>query len=156
MTKKVITFDSNTGESSKPEDIPDGMVLQAVYPKRLNGFKEGWLAVSQEALEAWADANLQQETYRVLMKICGRLDFENYILINQTEIASSLGMRQPNFARSLKRLVDAEILFKGPRAGRQFTYRLNPHYGWKGKAINHQHALKETGKMLQFPTNENS
>lgn len=35
------------------------------------------------------------------------------------------------------------VLLRGPKAGRSSTFRLNPSFGWKGSASNHQKALKE-------------
>jgi len=57
---------------------------------------------------------LSKTDMRIFHKILVDLRFEesNDFPINQTELASSLLMQQPNMARSLKKLVAAQMLEK--------------------------------------------
>lgn len=92
---------------------------------------------SQEALELLAtDKDLKGETYRVLLLLLSRLDFENWIQVTQTEISEKLEMKKPNVSKAISILEDKSIILRGPKIGRTYAFRLNPYYGWKGKVRN--------------------
>ena len=76
------------------------------------------------------------EAYRVFMYLVSRLDFENYIQVAQTEIASDLGLKKQNVGRAIKILVERKVIIQGPKAGHSYSWRLNHDYGWKGKVKN--------------------
>lgn len=102
---------------------------------------------NQDALTLMAqDKDLTLEPKNVLLYLFGRLDFENFIQVPQTEIAKDLGMQKPNVTRAISLLVDKNILVKGPKVGRSSCYRLNPNYGWKGK-IHHLKRNQKTGSL---------
>lgn len=127
--KNVIAFDANTGE--KMEGLP------VWVSKKNNPYGKGWIMNSQEALEELAeDKELTGETLRIFLLLSARLDFENWIQISQKEIAEKLGMKKQNVSRSMKILESKSIILKIEASGRSNAYRLNPHYGWKGKVRN--------------------
>ena len=82
------------------------------------------------------DREITGEVGRVLYYFFGKLDFENYIHVAQTDIAEALSLQKANVSRAVRTLCDKEIILKGPKTGRIITYRLNPEYGWKGKVKN--------------------
>ncbi len=135
MAKRVKSVDAETGE------ILD-YSLVAVARRIPNGFAEGWVAMAQGALETLAVNIKNAQDWRVLMALMARLDFENLIQIEQTEIAEKLGMQKQHVNRSIKSLVALGCLLEGPKIGRSRTYRLNPNYGWKGSGKSHQKALR--------------
>lgn len=96
----------------------------------------------QEAFTYLAKLNLPQEQMRVLMLMMGKLDFENWIRVSQAELADELGMKRPNVSKAIKLLVEKGILHKGPKVGNSWTYRLDPYFGWKGKASKKKAAEK--------------
>lgn len=134
--KRMQQIDLESGE------IIDGFVAY-VAPKRVNGFRKGWVAVSQEPIMLLAQAGLGAQDYRVLLMMLAKLDFDNLLVVNQTEVADELGMQKSNVARSINRLVDMGVLLKGPKIGVHRSYRLNPRFGWKGSAESHKKALRE-------------
>lgn len=138
--KRVVGSVMDTGE------VMDGAVLGMFFPKRQNGFREGWIAMAQNALVALAQADLGDQARRVLFVILGKLDFENYILISQSEIAETIGMHRSDVSKAIAKLEGEGVILRGPKAGRSATFRLNPAYGWKGSASNHQKALRERMK----------
>lgn len=142
--KRVVGSVMDTGE------VMDGAVLGMFFPKRQNGFREGWIAMAQNALVALAQADLGDQARRVLFVILGKLDFENYILVSQSEIAETIGMKRANVSAAIARLEAEGIILRGPKAGRSATFRLNPSYGWKGSASNHQKALRERMKAANI------
>lgn len=151
MAKKHIgQFDLETGEILGSEGF-----VAYVVPKRQNGFREGWVAMSQDAL-----AVLQQfkrvEDFRVLMALLARLDFENLLVVNQADVARDLDMKRENVNLAIKRLIAAGALLEGPRIGVSRSYRLNPQFGWKGSAKGHVIALKDYRRERAAAEQDNS
>jgi hypothetical protein len=124
-------------------ELLDGATLAVFYPKRKNGFITGWLAMAQEPLMTLAQADLGKEAMRVLFAVLSKLDYENWISINQAELGRQLGIKPSNMSRAIARLVSEGVLLAGPKLQAKGTYSLNPHYGWKGSAKGHQAALLE-------------
>lgn len=88
----------------------------------------------QEGFTYLAKLNLTQEQTRVLHFLFSKLDFENWLRISQVEIAKELEMKRPNVSKAIKQLYEVGIIHKGPKVGTSWTYRLDPYFGWKGKA----------------------
>lgn len=139
---RVGSVDLETGEL-----LPH--VLVAVQRKVPNGFREGWVAMAQHALEMLAASDLRGDDFRVLLALLGRLDFENMIHVEQSEIAELLKMQRQHVNRSIKRLIATGALLEGPKVGRNRTYKLNPNYGWKGSGSEHQKALRTSDKAKE-------
>ena len=85
------------------------------------------------AKEIAKDKELVGEDLRVLHLLYGYLDMKNYISISQTDIAIELDMLKQNVNRSINNLLLKEIIIKGPKVGKSWTYILNANYGYKGK-----------------------
>ena len=83
------------------------------------------------------------ETMKVLMYVMGLLDFENYILVKQTDVAAALGLRRENVSRAMGILLRKGVFHPGPKVGQVKTYRLDPSFGYKGRA-------KNMGKLLEL------
>lgn len=134
-TKKVQAVDAETGEAFDYAVVAIAQKAQCVYGKR-------WFQMSQDALMQLAEIK-STDQLRVLLALMSRLDFENLIAIDQTQVAKSLGMHRQHVNRAIAALIQKEILLKGPKIGLARTYRLNPSYGWKGRAKGHREALRE-------------
>lgn len=100
------------------------------------GLQEGFAALAK-------NENIRGRPLVVLLALFARLDFENYLNVTQQELADATGLNQANVSRALKTLIDAGIIKRGPKAGRIYTYRLNPGYAWRGKTTNLAKARKE-------------
>ena len=138
--KRVTHSVLDTGE------VMEGAVLGMFFPKRQNGFREGWLAMAQGALMELAQSDLGQQDWRVLAGVLAKLDYENFLLLSVADLAKEIGMQRPHVSTSITKLEAMGVLIRGPKAGRSSTFRLNPSFGWKGSAANHQKALKERMK----------
>jgi hypothetical protein len=136
---RVGQVDMSTGELV-------GAALAVVYPKRKNGFQTGWVAVAQDPMLELAKSDMGVEAWRVFAHLVGVLDFENWINLNQTAAAEQMGMKRPNYARGLRKLLEVGVVLPGPKVGRNATFRLNPQFGWKGSAKGHNEALAERMK----------
>lgn len=141
-TRIVTQVDVETGEELNG-------FLCYIPRKRMNYFYDGWFAMRQNALKEFRNAKLNGRDYDVLFCLLENLDFENLIHINQTDIAQELNMEKTNVNRSIKRLSELGALLKGPKVGRNCTYRLNPNFGWKGSTKNHEKAIKKGFKLIQ-------
>lgn len=144
-SKRFIQIDAETGE------LEQGFVAY-IAPKRKNGFsKEGWVAMAQgmAMVNLAKSTRMDGESLRVFLILCSHLEYENFILTPQTEMAEKIGMSKTNFSRALKKLLEEGVIEKGPKIGRMVSLKLNPEYGWKGSAKGHQHALKDRSTALQ-------
>lgn len=146
------------GQVDQDGVLHEGAALALIFPKRVNGFRDGWLAMAQPALMALAQSDLSGEAMRVLFAVLARLDFENWIQLNQAELAASIGMTRQNFGRAVRALEAQGVLLRGPKVGKSLTYRLNPSFGWKGSAKGHNAALmdrmKARGMSVVEPTRD--
>ena len=137
--KRIVNIDKDTGR-----ELSGVVVLCGV---KHNPYAKGWVMSSQEALEVIAkDKEIKGETYRVLMILLAKLDFENWIRIPQTEIAKELEMNKQNVSKSIKLLETKEIILRGPKLGHSYAFRLNPFFGWKGNPINLEKYREEKEK----------
>lgn len=138
------------------QQLPDGSFLDKVtgevldqscgtfvfIPSRIK-IKEDWFMTFQDALAVLAaDKDLWGRPRAVLDFMMARLNFDNYIALEQREIAEGLGIHRPDVSSAIKMLVSKGIIAKGPRLGKSWSYKLNPYYGWKGRVKN----LKEERK----------
>ena len=121
--------------------------LPVIVGRKKNPYGKGWVMNSQEALEIVAkDKDIKGETYRVLFFICARLDFENWVHISINEVAKELEMHRQNVSKAIKLLEKKEIILKGPKIARSYTFMLNPDFGWKGKVENLDEYRKQKEK----------
>lgn len=136
--KNLETVDTETGEVLKGAFV-------YVPEKKKSPFGRDWFAVAQSAMMFLAKNRKQlgEEGFAVFCALAGRLDFENYILVNQAEIGREMGMDRGNVNKSIKRLEGLGILTRGPKSGNSPTFKLNPQVGWKGQAKAHFTALQQ-------------
>lgn len=138
--RRIGSVDLKTGELLEGVNVWVGRKIISPYGRQ-------WMQVNQDALaEIAADRDMGTEAFRVFLYLNARLDFENLIVVPQTEMAAALAMKQPAISRAVKLLTDKEIILRGPKIGVVSSYRLNPHYGWKGKV---QNLTKARQKRLQ-------
>jgi hypothetical protein len=140
MRKNFEQIDSDTGE------IMQGCMVWIPNRPKLT---QRWFMAFQDSFEEIAkDSQMTGENYRVLLYLYSKLDFENFIQQTQSEISEALGMKKTNVSRAVKLLTDKQIVLEGPKIGRSKCYRLNPHYGWKGKVKNLQEAHRNPFRVV--------
>jgi predicted transcriptional regulator len=140
----ISQIDRNTGE------LREGVIVLCPTKRKLKG---DFVLLDLQGMGALAmDKDLQRDDWRVIAILIKRLEYENWLIITQQEIADQLGMRQPNVARSLKKLIDKAIIVKGKKQGRVNSYRLNAFYGWRGEITKeYDSAYEEHSKLVNFP-----
>ena len=140
--RRLGTIDLDTGEVLE-EGVP-------VWVGRKPKLTERWFMAFQDAFQELAkDRDLTLDHHRVLSYLFGRLDFDNFIQVAQAEIAQELNMRKQNVSRAISLLVDKKIILRGPKIGRSSSFRLNPHFGWKGKVSSLREAQREHLKLVE-------
>lgn len=140
--RKLEHYDAQTGE------VMDGQIM--FVPNRgKSPFGKDWFAMAQDAMMFLAKNRkaLGEEGFAVFCALGARLDFENFILINQSQMARELKMDRSNFNKAIKKLEAHGILARGPKSGVSPTFKLNPKMAWKGRQKNHSRALDEAKKM---------
>lgn len=141
-SKRIGSVDLKTGELLEGVNVWVGRKIVSPYGSQ-------WMQVNQDALaEIAADKDLGAEAWRVFAYLNARLDFENLIVVQQTEIAAALDMKPPAISRAMRLLAGKQIILKGPKLGGVGSYRLNPHYGWKGKVQNLTKARQERLRVV--------
>lgn len=106
--------------------------IKGCFPLKKKNLGNGWIAVYQEVITQVAKEKLTGEQSSVFLYLLGKVDFENFLTINQGEVAKDLEMQQSHVSRAIKKLKELNIIVEGPRAGLNKTYRLNPYIAHKG------------------------
>ena len=147
--RDVVQYDGRTGE------LLDGVIVYCGV--KSNPYGGGWIMNSQDALKLLSqDTDLTKYALRVFLRICADLDFENWIQISQTDIATELQLKRSNVSAAIKQLTQKGILLRGEKVGRSFSYRLNPDYGWKGKVKNLNEYRKEVEEREKLGAKQNN
>ena len=83
---------------------PNGYNLTPGGAYRPKGRKlgTGWTALYQDMIFNIAQWNLPNEQNRVFMALIGKVNFENYLTINQSELSQALSIKQPNISKAIK------------------------------------------------------
>ena len=142
MTKddKIQTVNQKTGEKK------DVYFVYISYPNPKNIGKR-WIMTFQDSLEIIAtDKDMTGQTLKVMLLLMCSLEFENYITIKQVAIAKKLEMDKSVVSKAMRLLVDKGIILK-IKDGTATGYKLNPHYGWKGKVSNREKEVERIVKQ---------
>ena len=75
------------------------------------------------------DIHLSPASYRLLSKLCDRLDYRNAIIAPVASLAASLGFRRPHLYRGLSSL-GSLVRVHGSRKG-EIKIEVNPAYGFR-------------------------
>lgn len=102
----------------------------------------GWCMIFQQAVEALSiDKSISSRSKEILFYIISQMDFENWVMMEQTSIAEKFEMQKQNVNRCIKELLTRGYLEQGPKLGRINSYKVNLQLVWKGKAINRQNEI---------------
>ncbi len=104
-------------------------------------------------VEIAKDRDLRGEAGAILNYLLGKMDYENYICVEQRIIAEDLNIHRTNVSTAMKLLVDKGVLIKGEKHGRNNTYRMNWQYAWRGKATSLDKTKKKTTRLSLAATN---
>jgi hypothetical protein len=128
--RNLGTVDLDTGELLK--GVP-------VYFNATVRWREDWFMAIQDAFEALAkDKEISGRPRRVLDFMMSKLSWENWIHVEQKQIAEELELDRSDVSRSIKLLVQKGIILQATLPGNKqmSAYKLNSNYGYKGKVKN--------------------
>lgn len=135
LTIVLVAMHHHYGDSplNRSEIDSDRRGSWVFVPRNPTPYAGGSLMVSQAALRTLiTDSEVHGECLKVFLYLCTELDFENWIMVPQSDVAYGLGMKRPSVSRQIALLEKKQVILRGPRVGRSWTWRLNPEYGWKG------------------------
>jgi DNA-binding MarR family transcriptional regulator len=95
-----------------------------------------WLMIFHKGMELMAkDRELGLEAWRVFAYAISQIDYDNKLLLTQSEIGRELKMRQQAVNRAFKLLVSKGIFIEGEKQGTSKIYYLGTVIGSKGRAV---------------------
>lgn len=122
----------NFKNTDTDEVLPKSEFTFIAMPKKLK--IEGWFMAFQEAFIYMAkDKSLTLTPRRVLDYLLGILDFDNKIIVCQSQIAEELNLYRSDVSSAIRTLIQKGYIEKGPKSGRSYTYRLSTDFGYKGR-----------------------
>lgn len=132
----------------------DGEVTGYLSKTRKNVLGVHWVATFQDGITWLAQQeSMTGEQWRVFAYLVGQLDFDNYLKVQQKDIAEALNMKKPNVSRAIKKLAELDVINVGPMAGRSKTYRLNPRIAHRG-AKNYRNTVIEYDHLKKMQKRE--
>jgi len=121
------------GERTYIDSITGQMFDLVAVPRTSTQIGGSFVMLTQTSvLEVAKRTDLTDGDLRLLLALLGRLKWENWLMLDVTALAAEIGRGRDKTSKGIKRLVDAGVLHRGPKAGRSWTYRLDPELGWKG------------------------
>jgi DNA-binding MarR family transcriptional regulator len=64
-----------------------------------------------------------REAYKILWYLTARLSFDDFTVLNISEIASDLGLKSQAVSRALRALIEGGVVERGPRSGLRNSFR---------------------------------
>lgn len=117
--------------------VPDGVnvVTRLYFPKHLSEMPHVRVFIDG-IMTAILEESLTGQDLRVLMLCISEMEYENILNKSQAELAEKLGIKQQHVAKSIKKLIDGNLLQVIGKIGRQNVYRVSPLFAFKSRAKN--------------------
>jgi DNA-binding transcriptional ArsR family regulator len=112
-----------------------------------------WCVMSLPAMLTAALQLRSPITLRLLFLAPSRLDWREWRQLNQYEIASLLGTKQPSISRALKELLAAGLIERRGSGPRQ-EWRLMPELGWRGNVASFAAEAERRKKAKLMPLDD--
>lgn len=96
-------------------------------------YGDRWVAMTMDGLKKlMATPGIGLTEMKVFAELFSRLDYENFIMVPQVDIAEATGIAKTHVSSAFKKLINVNAIIPGPKVGRSQTYRLSPEIGWRG------------------------
>lgn len=79
------------------------------------------------------EGRIGKEGWRVLACLLGRLDWDNWLVVPQRELAAALEMSQQNISRAIRQLREEGVLRQAAPPAPRSTYRLSAEFAYRGQ-----------------------
>lgn len=124
LQKRTISItDEITGE------IFDG--IPVLFPGKKQFCYQSFIVMSQLGIVSKIidDYSFSGTDFRVLFFFIESANFENLVSFKMNELEKRLGSSRTNILKSIKRLIEKEIVLK---INKYHNYKINPQFCWKG------------------------
>lgn len=123
-----------------PEDESQPCIPVYSHGPQKRAYAEEWFSLWQSPSDigvsmteqAKMERPLTQTEYRVRDWIIGTIGLDNFVHVNQSEVARELRVQRADVSRAIKRLIELEILIQGPKFGRSNSYKVHPAFCFRG------------------------
>jgi DNA-binding MarR family transcriptional regulator len=137
--------------NTRTAETLDGVV--AWIPTKYS-YRQNFFTMFQDVLRTMAKLPLSGRDMQVLHFLMGTMDWENWCLIEQTAIAEELELKKQNVNRSLKKLIEHNVILKENRKGRTPAFRINNTLLWKGEAKTYRLVVKDDPIVQEVNPNQ--
>jgi hypothetical protein len=93
-------------------------------------------------LDSLLDFGLTGNDLRVALALISNAGFENRILVKNPDIKKRTGISLPHISIAIKKLMANKVIYRESKNKKDYTYFLNPRYGWKGKSFKHKTVIQ--------------
>jgi predicted transcriptional regulator len=140
-------IDPSTGQSyttigvARKKPFPNGMEFQFLF----NDLARYLISCNLE---------LTGVDYRVMFAMITHAGWENHIDVSLDQLCEELKMKKPNLSKSIKKLVGVDIIQKvrSTADARQWHYRFNPNFIWKGSVKSWEETMNEQQNVTAIST----
>lgn len=119
------------------------------FPPRGGGARNRWgqhVKLFQQAMgRLGREGTLGKEGWRVLAYLLERLDWDNWLVIPQAQIAEDLQMQRQNVSRAVRQLVTEGIVCQAEPPAPRTAYRLSVEFAYRGSYNGWQKRRREEG-----------
>lgn len=132
----TATIDLDTGEI-----LPYAIVAKPREKTKSIFSDSGFLIVSQEYFMAASKNPPTTRSSRVFYCLLAHVEMDNWVSVNQTEMANLIGMQRTHFCTELKNLIADGLVWPSQRIGMRDLYRIDPRRMFRGTTSQHLSAL---------------
>lgn len=102
------------------------------------------------------DLELTGVDYRVMFAMMNHAGWENHIDVSLDMLCEELKMKKPNLSKSIKKLVGVDIIQKvrSNSDARQWHYRFNPNFMWKGSVKRWEETMNENENVTAIASKQ--
>lgn len=137
--RKEYIVDKESGKAIPREELKGRLVWITETDLRQTGF----CILNQDGARGLADRKLSGASYVLALHLLSVLDFENWILQSQREMANSLGWSLQQVGKYLKILITKTVIVRAEKCKGIKLLRYNPEIVWKGVVRTQSKAIAE-------------
>lgn len=136
---KSYLVDKVTGEAIPKSELKGRMV----WVNETDYRKTGFIIMNQDGAKGLAQRKLTGAAYILALHLLSVMDFENWILQSQREMAGSLGWSLQQVGKYLKVLRQKGVILLETKARISAHYRFNAEICWKGEVKTQAQAIEK-------------
>ncbi len=135
---KMYLIDPLTGEAQQVEPKDGRLVFLPVRRKMRPNFS----VIEHSAIDELCETLYTGEEWRTFMTLVSLADFENRVFVKASKLAVLLLVKPPQLSRSLGRLHDNDLIYRGTFDTTDPLCVLNPYFVWRGNVERRANLLR--------------